>query len=41
MKEVIRVKKEFFELTKSKQRSSLRLFIGWAIKEYFKTFKNK
>jgi len=41
MKEVIIVKKEFFELTKSEKKSLLRLFIGWAIKKYFKTYKNK
>lgn len=41
MEEVIKINKEFFELTKSKQRSAIRLFIWFIVKHYLKTFKNK
>jgi hypothetical protein len=39
--EVIRVYKEFFEETKSKQRKALRIFIWWGIKHYFTTLLKK
>jgi hypothetical protein len=39
--EVIRVYKEFFEETKSKQRKVLVIFIWWAIKHYFTTLFKK
>lgn len=39
MKEVIKINKCFFELTKSEQRNSLRVFFYWAIKYYIKSFK--
>jgi len=36
MEIVITVHSEFFKKSKPKQRQALRLFIWWAIKQYFK-----
>lgn len=41
MKEVVIVKKEFFELTKIEQRRVLILLIYWSIKKIINTFKKK
>jgi len=36
MEVVITVHSEFFKKSKKKQRQALRLFMWWAIKQYFK-----
>lgn len=41
MKEVVIVKKEFFELTKIEQRRVLISLIYYSIKKIINTFKNK
>jgi transcriptional regulator NrdR family protein len=37
--EVIIVNASFFKETKKKQRGVLRMFVWWAIKHYYKTYK--
>jgi len=37
-RDAIEIKNYFFMIPKKKQREILRLFFGWAIKHYFKTY---